>query len=61
MTEKVIAVQELSKEFSLGKHKSIHILKNISFSAASNDFISIVGPSGSGKSTLLKCLSGKTN
>lgn len=58
MTEKVIVVQELSKDFSLGKHKSIHILKNISFSAASNDFISIVGPSGSGKSTLLKCLSG---
>jgi iron complex transport system ATP-binding protein len=32
------------------------ILKDISFSAARSDFISIIGPNGAGKSTLLKCL-----
>lgn len=58
MMAKVIEVQELSKAFSLGKGKSISILKKLSFSAYSGEFISIVGPSGSGKSTLLKCMSG---
>jgi len=61
MNENVIAVQELSKNFNLGKGKSISVLKNISFLACSNEFISIVGPSGSGKSTLLRCMSGLLN
>ncbi|MFD1420915.1 ATP-binding cassette domain-containing protein [Lactiplantibacillus songbeiensis] len=58
MNAKVINVQELSRNFSLGKGKFISVLKSISFFAYANEFISIVGPSGSGKSTLLKCMSG---
>ena len=37
-------------------YKETKALKNISFSLASGDFMTIVGPNGSGKSTLLKCL-----
>lgn len=58
MNEKLLEVKEISKKFILDKNKSVEILKNISLSAYSNEFISIVGPSGSGKSTLLKCMSG---
>ncbi|MFC6259384.1 ABC transporter ATP-binding protein [Levilactobacillus fujinensis] len=58
MNEKLIEVQGISKSFVLDKSKSVGILNNISFSAHSNEFLSIVGPSGSGKSTLLKCMSG---
>lgn len=58
MNEQVIKINGISKSFALDKSKSVNILKNISFSAYSNEFISIVGPSGSGKSTLLKCISG---
>lgn len=36
----------------------ISAIKNISFSAAKGEFVSIVGPSGCGKSTLLSIISG---
>ncbi|MBL3530045.1 ABC transporter ATP-binding protein [Companilactobacillus zhachilii] len=58
MDDAIIEADSVSKSFSLGKNKSIDILKDISFTAYSNEFLSIVGPSGSGKSTLLKCVSG---
>ena len=32
------------------------ILRNVSFSVARGDYLSIVGPNGAGKTTLLKCL-----
>ena len=32
------------------------ILKGISFSLASDDFLAIIGPSGAGKSTLIRCI-----
>ncbi len=36
----------------------LHVLKDISFSLASGDFLAITGPSGSGKTTLLGLLAG---
>ncbi|TKD14537.1 ATP-binding cassette domain-containing protein [Rhodobacter capsulatus] len=36
----------------------VEILKEISFSVAPEEFVSIVGPSGCGKTTLLMCLAG---
>lgn len=58
MRKELIKVDRISKQFELEKNKSIAVLKDIFFSAYSNEFLSIVGPSGSGKSTLLKCISG---
>lgn len=34
------------------------ILRGISFSVATGDYVSIIGPNGAGKTTLLKCLDG---
>lgn len=52
-----VKVTNLSKEFLLGKNKTISILKDVSFSVNYGEFVSILGVSGSGKSTLLNCLS----
>jgi len=37
------------------------LLQNISLSASTGEFLSILGPSGSGKTTMLQCLSGIQN
>ena len=55
MTEKLISINNLSKEFLVNKNKT-SILKNINFSILKGDIISISGPSGSGKSTFLNIL-----
>ena len=55
MTEKLISISNLSKEFLVNKNK-ICILKDINFNIFKGDVISISGPSGSGKSTLLNIL-----
>ena len=55
MTEKLISINSLSKEFLVNKNKTC-ILKNINFSIVKGDIISIAGPSGSGKSTFLNIL-----
>lgn len=39
--------------FSYSKEE---VLKNISFSAAEGELITLIGPNGSGKSTILKCI-----
>lgn len=47
----MIEVKNLNKSFG-----DLHVLKDISFKAESNEIIAIIGPSGSGKTTLLRCL-----
>ncbi|MBF0805786.1 MULTISPECIES: ABC transporter ATP-binding protein [unclassified Streptococcus] len=54
---RLLEVNKLSKKFFLSNGKELQILKDISLSASSGEFISILGISGSGKSTLLKCIS----
>lgn len=56
----VMDVREITKVLPLGR-EHIDILKGISFTIASGEFISIVGPSGSGKSTLLGIIAGLDN
>ena len=56
----VMDVQNITKSLPLGRER-IEILKGISFSICSAEFVSIVGPSGSGKSTLLAIIAGLDN
>ena len=51
MSENILQVNHLSKSF--GTHE---VLRDIDFSVAKGDVISIIGSSGSGKSTLLRCV-----
>ena len=51
MENSIIEVKHLSKSF--GSHE---VLRDIDFSVAKGDVISIIGASGSGKSTLLRCI-----
>ena len=56
----VMDVRDITKSLPLGRER-IDILKGISFSIMSGEFVSIVGPSGSGKSTLLGIIAGLDN
>lgn len=47
----MLEVKHLSKKFG-----NLEVLKDISFSLAQSEILSIIGPSGTGKSTLLRCL-----
>ena len=56
----VMDVRNITKSLPLG-HERIEILKGLSFSILSGEFVSLVGPSGSGKSTLLGIIAGLDN
>ena len=55
MTEQIIKIKNLSKDYGI-KDKKVNILKDINFNINKGDIVSISGPSGSGKSTLLNLL-----
>lgn len=49
----VLEVQDLRVRYSASGPE---ILKGVSFSVESDDFLAIIGPSGAGKSTLIRCV-----
>jgi len=51
----ILSTTNLSKTYGIGETK-VEALKEVTFSVAKGEFVSIVGPSGSGKSTLLNML-----
>jgi len=53
MSNNILQISELFFSFN---QKSV--LKNITLSVSTNDFIGLIGPNGAGKSTLLKCITG---
>jgi iron complex transport system ATP-binding protein len=55
MTQPGPAVEVRDFSFRIGRKE---ILRQVSFSVAAGQYVSIVGPNGAGKSTLLKCLDG---
>ena len=54
-----IEAKNLRKTYHVGKIE-VEALRDISFSVAKGEFVSVVGPSGSGKSTLFYLLGGLT-
>lgn len=51
--ENIIEIQNLNFEINDNK-----ILKNVSLSVKSGEFVGLIGPNGAGKTTLLKCING---
>lgn len=46
------------KNFFVRKHKTVHALKNVTFSVEEGDIVGYIGPNGAGKSTTIKIMSG---
>ncbi len=54
----VLKAENISKNFNVGKHSELHVLKNINLEIRTADINLIIGASGVGKSTLLHILGG---
>jgi nitrate/nitrite transport system ATP-binding protein len=59
MSEKYLAIENISKTFVRGKAQT-EVLKDISLSVSKGEYISLIGHSGCGKSTLLNIVAGLT-
>lgn len=55
MSEAVLKIENMSKDYMLGKRR-VHALSNLNLQVNAGEFVSIMGPSGSGKTTLLNVL-----
>jgi NitT/TauT family transport system ATP-binding protein len=54
----LIEVRGLTKTYPTRRGQPVTALRDVSFSVAAGEFLSIVGPSGCGKSTLLRLIGG---
>jgi putative ABC transport system ATP-binding protein len=57
MTEKLVEVKNVSKEYVMGE-VTVKAAEDMSFSIEAGEFVVILGPSGSGKSTVLNIVGG---
>jgi putative ABC transport system ATP-binding protein len=55
MTNKILSIQNLKREFRMGA-ETVHALKGVSFDVEAGEFVTIMGSSGSGKTTMLNML-----
>ena len=55
MTEPLIRVADLTKDYVLGDNV-VHALAGVSLDIAAGDFLAVMGPSGSGKSTFMNMI-----
>ena len=55
MTNKILDIQELKREFKMGS-ETVRALKGVTFEVEQGEFVTIMGKSGSGKTTLLNIL-----
>jgi len=55
--QKIVEIKNVVKKFPVGSTE-VTILKGVSFTVQTGEFVSIVGPSGNGKSTLLNMITG---
>ena len=53
-----LTVRNVTKEFLLGRNKSLTAVENVSFDVKSNEICILLGPSGCGKSTILRMVAG---
>ncbi len=56
MSQDIIQMKGIVKNYFIGTPNELHILKGIDLTVQEGDFVSIVGASGSGKSTLMNMI-----
>ncbi len=54
----MLAVTDLRQTLRASDGSSLEVIRDLSFSLAKGEFLSVVGPSGAGKTTLLRVISG---